>query len=131
MNLASLVTDNIAELLVKIIEFTQARHKILVRNIYDVENPGFIPKDLVADEFSELLNCAIDGHVANQRLLLRDTDNIKFGKNGTFAVKPVVDRYAKELLNENIGEYVRWQIDKLLENMLNQRIAAALLRRKQ
>ena len=58
MNLASLITDNIAELLVKIIEFTRTRHKILARNIYNVESPGFVPKDLVTDEFSDLLNCA-------------------------------------------------------------------------
>jgi len=131
MNLASLITDNIAELLVKIIEFTRTRHKILARNIYNVESPGFVPKDLVTDEFSDLLNCAIDGHIASRRLLLRDTDNIKFGVNGSFIAKPVVDRYAKELLNENRDEYIECQINKLLENSLNQRIAAALLRQKQ
>ena len=130
MNLASLITDNIAELLVKIIEFTRTRHKILARNIYNVESPGFVPKDLVTDEFSDLLNCAIDGHIASRRLLLRDTDNIKFGINGSFTAKPVVDRYAKELLNENRDEYIECQINKLLENSLNQRVAAELLRQK-
>jgi flagellar basal body rod protein FlgB len=131
MNLSSLMTDNIAELLVKIIEFTRARHKILARNIYDVESPGFVPKDFVTDEFSGLLNVAIDEHIANRRLLLRDTENIKFGINGSFTAHPVVDRYAEELLNENQSEYIEWQINKLLENLLNQRIAAALLRQKQ
>ena len=62
---------------------------------------------------------------------MRDTDNIKFGVNGSFIAKPVVDRYAKEFLNENRDEYIECQINKLLENSLNQRIAAALLRQKQ
>jgi flagellar basal body rod protein FlgB len=131
MNAASLITDNIAELLVKIIEFTRVRHKILARNIYYVESPGFIPKDLVTDEFSNLLNCAIDEHIKNQRLLLRDTENIRFGTSGSFTIQPVVDRYAQELLNENQDEYIQLQINKLLENLLNQRIAAALLGWKQ
>jgi flagellar basal body rod protein FlgB len=52
MNLPSLITDNITELLVKIIEFTQRRQKILIRNINNVRSPGFVPKDLAVDEFS-------------------------------------------------------------------------------
>lgn len=131
MNIASLVTDNIAELLVKIIEFTRTRHRILARNISDIDSLGFVPKDLVADEFSDLLNSAIDEHIANRRLILRDTENIQFGISGSFKVKPVVDKYATKLLEENRDEYVELQKNKLLENALNQRVAAELLRRKQ
>ena len=131
MNQPSLITDNIAELLVKIIEFTQTRQKILTQNINNIHSPGFVPKDLVVDEFSDLLNDAIDEHIQNQRLVLRDTENIKFGISGSFEVKPVVDKYAKELLEENPDEYLELQINKLLENSLNQRVAAELLRQKQ
>ncbi len=131
MNLASLITDNITELLVKIIEFTQTRHKILTENITNIHSPGFVPEDLVVDEFSDLLSSAIDEHIANRRLVLRDTENIKFGISGSFEVKPVVDKYAKELLEENRDEYIELQINKLLENALNQRVAAELLRQKQ
>jgi len=131
MNIASLITDNIAELLVKIIEFTRARHKILAQNISGINRHGFIPKDLVPDEFSGLLNSAIDEHITNKRLLLRDTANIKFGISGSFIAEPVVDEYARELLEENRAEYFELQKKKLIENSLNQRVAAELLRRKQ
>ena len=131
MNLASLITDNIAELLVKIVEFTQTRQKILGRNINNVHSFGFVPKDLEVDEFSELLSEAIDEHIRNRRLVLRDTENIKFGISGSFEAKPVVDEYAKELLEESRDEYLELQISKLLENSLNQRVAAELLRQKQ
>ena len=131
MNLASLITDNIAELLVKIVEFTQTRQKILSRNINNVHSFDFVPKDLEVDEFSELLSEAIDEHIRNQRLVLRDTENIKFGMSGSFEAKPVVDEYAKELLEESRDEYLELQISKLMENSLNQRVAAELLRQKQ
>ncbi len=131
MNIASLITDNITELLVKIIEFTRARHKILTQNISNIDNPEFSPKDLVADEFSCLLNNAIDEHIANNRLLLRDTQNIKFGIRGNFTAKPIVDKDAKELLQENRDQYIEMQKNKLLENILNQRVAAELLKQKQ
>jgi flagellar basal-body rod protein FlgB len=131
MNLSSLITDNVTELLVKIVEFTQARQKILSRNINNIYSFGFVPKDLAVDEFSELLNQAIDEHIRSQRLMLCDTENIKFGISGSFEAKPVVDEYAKELLEERRDEYLELQINKLLENSLNQRIAAELLRQKQ
>ncbi len=79
MNLTSLITDNVTEILVKIIEFTRTRQKILTQNITNVNNPGFLPKELAVNEFSGLLNNALEEHIRNQRLLLRDTDNIKFG----------------------------------------------------
>jgi len=131
MNLTSLITDNITEILVKIIQFTQTRQKILTRNITNIHNPGFVPKDLAVNEFSELLNNAINEHVRNQRLVLRDTENVKFDVSGSFEVKLVVDEYGKELLEENRDEYIELQINKLLQNSLNQRVAAELLRQKQ
>jgi len=131
MNLTSLITDNITELLVKIIEFTHARQKILTRNINNIYRSEFVPKDLAVDEFADLLNDALGEHIRNQRLLLYDTENIKFGFSGTFVAKPIVDEYAKELLEKNPDEYLELQIDRLLENSLNQRVAAELLKQKQ
>jgi len=131
MNVPSLATDNITELLVKIIEFTQARQKTLTRNINNMHSPGFVPKDLKVDEFSEVLHTALYEHTRSRRLVLCDTESIKFGINGGFEANPVVDEYAKELLEESRDEYLRVQINKLLENSLNQRLAAELLRQRQ
>jgi len=130
MNLTPLVTDNITEILVKIIEFTHARQKIITRNITNMNRPGFVPKKLAVKEFSGLLNNAIDEHVQNQRLLLRDTENIKFGTSGDFEVRSIVDEHSKLLLEKNRDEYLELQRKKLLENSLNQRIAAELLKQK-
>jgi flagellar basal body rod protein FlgB len=131
MNLPSLATDNITELLTKIIEFTQTRQKILTQNMNNIQSQGFIPKDLNVDEFSELLKDAVNEHIRNQRLLLRDTENIKFGEEGRVEIRAIPDKYAKEMLENNPDEYIELQINKLLENSLNQRVAAELLRQKQ
>lgn len=131
MNLLRPITDNITEVLVMIIEFTQTRQKILVQNIQNARSPGFVPIDLTADEFSDLLNGALDEHIRNQRLVFRDTENVKFGMTGSFETRPVVDENAKELLEEDRDEYLEAQISKLFENSLNQRIAAELLRQRQ
>jgi flagellar basal body rod protein FlgB len=131
MNLAPTTTDNITELLIKIIEFTQNRQKILTQNINNIHSPGFVPKDLAVDEFSGLINNAINEHTRNQRLLFCDTRNIKFGAAGRLETQPTIDKYAKELLEKNRNKYVELQINKLLENALNQKAAAELLRQKQ
>jgi flagellar basal body rod protein FlgB len=131
MNLMSLLTDNITELLIKIVKFTRTRQKILIQNIINVRNPGYIPKELEVDEFSDVLNYAIDEHVRNKRLLLRDTENIKFGIRGSIDIKPVVDEHGIKLLEENREEYIERQVHKLWENALNQKLAAELLRQKQ
>jgi flagellar basal body rod protein FlgB len=126
-----LITDNVAEVLVKIIEFTNTRQKILTENLNNIHNSDFVPKDLAVDEFSELLHCAIDEHIVNKRLLLCDTENIKFGSDGSFSVKAIVDEDALEFFQKNKDRYIEVQISKLLENALNQRLAAELLRQKQ
>ena len=131
MNLMSLITDNITEILIKIVKFTQTRQKILIQNIINIKNPGFVPKELEVNEFSDVLNYAIDEHVRNQRLVLHDTDNIKFGASGSLKLKPVIDEHGIKLLEENRDEYIERQINKLWENSLNQKLAAELLRQKQ
>lgn len=131
MKLQQLITDNVTELLVKIVEFTGTRHQILIQNLNAMHIPEFVPKDLDANEFAALLHEAIDEHKHNRRLLLRDSENIKFGVGGSFQAKPVVDRYAKELLEDHRKQYIELQIDKLAENSLNQRLAVELLRYKE
>lgn len=131
MNLTTTVTDNIGELLVKIIEFTHVREEVLIRNINDAQVDGFEPRDLVDEEFAEALAGAVGEHVQFRRLVLRDTDNVKFGMNGSFEVKALVDEYASLLLDSDKEEYLDHQMDKLAENSLNRRVASELLRQKQ
>ncbi len=57
MNLTSLITDNITEILIKIVKFTQSLQKILVQNIINIHNPGFVPKELVLDM---LVDCIVE-----------------------------------------------------------------------
>jgi flagellar basal body rod protein FlgB len=126
----SQITDNVAELLVKIIEFTQRRQKILTRNINNVHTKGYVPVDMAVGEFCCLLNRAINEHNQCRRLLLCDTENVVFGENGSFRTTPIIDKCASELLRTNPDEYLELQVNKLLENALNQRIAAELLKQK-
>jgi len=131
MNISSLVTDNITEVLVKIIKFTNARQEILTMNMDNSNTTGYIPKDLDVEGFSELIDDAINEHALNNRLLLRDNDTIKFGANGDFQVSAITDYNSLALLKEDRNKYIETQIDKMLENSLNKKIANELLKQKQ
>ena len=131
MNLPTMTTDNITEVLFKIINFTQSRQKVLIQNINAMYTAGFAPRDLPVDEFSRLMAQALAEYACSQRLVLRDGENVKFGVNGSFEVTPVIDEEARMLFEQNRDEYLRCQIIKMLENSLNQRIAVDLLKQKQ
>ena len=131
MNLTSLITDNITEVLMKIVKFADTRHEILTMNLDNSHTTGYIPKDLDVDGFSELIDEAINEHVLNNRLLLRDSDTIKFGENGDFQVSAVTDDDCLALLKKDRNKYIEAQIDKMLENSLNKKIANELLKQKQ
>jgi flagellar basal body rod protein FlgB len=130
MDLLSLIPDNIAEVLVEILRFTELRRGILHGNIHNVDVPGFVPQDMPVREFAEVLNDALAEHLRNHRLLFRDTPNIAFGPHSATRIRPLIDDHAHALLQKSRDEYMELQVSKLLENALNRKVAVELLAQK-
>ena len=130
MEFASLISDNLSELLVKIVQFTERRRDVLYENIHNTRTPGFTPHDMPVPEFVQILNEAIAEHLQHQRLLFCDTENIQFGKNSVMAITPIPDDPGKALLQTDRDQYMELQVGKLLENSLNRKVAKELLRLK-
>ena len=131
MEISLTQTDNITEVLGKIIEFTERRDKVLIRNIEEFHQEDFVPMDLDVTVFAELMTMAVSEHIRNDRLLLCDSDNIRFGRAGAFETRTTVDEKAKHLLMNNKKKYIEMQIAKLSENLINKRTAVKLLEQKQ
>ncbi len=131
MNLLPLITDDITRILIGIMEFTQSRQKLLTHNICEMRKPGFEPRDLAVDEFSESLNVAIEEYMRNNRLVFCDTKTIKFSLDGTVIAIPIADESSKELLGNSPDEYLDLQMQRLMENAINQRVAAELIRQRE
>ena len=130
MKLTTTTIDNITEVLTRIVEFTDRRRDVLTRNLFDYQAAGFQPKDLPVCEFAECMTEAVSEHIRSKRLLLCDRENVSFGEAGSFDVDPIVDSKAKDLLKTNIKDYLKMQIHKLSENLMNNRIAVELLKQK-
>ncbi len=129
MDLLSFIPDNVTEVLVKIVQFTELRRGVLNGNIRGMDTPGYIPRDLPVVEFAELLHVAISEHLQHQRLLFRDTANITFGDGGTMRIHPIADDHAAALLKADPDEYLNLQINRLVENYLNGKVAQELIQR--
>jgi len=130
MKLSTTTIDNITEVLTRIVEFTDRRRDVLTRNLFDYQAAGFQPEDLPVCEFAECMTEAVSEHLRSKRLLLCDRENVSFGEAGSFDVDPIVDSKAKDLLKTNIKDYLQMQIQKLSENLMNNRIAVELLKQK-
>ncbi len=131
MNLSPTVTDNVTELLNKIVDFTDQRRGVLTKNILNCNVQGFVPQDLDTEEFATVMSCAVAEYVKSKRLLFCDAENIKFGQEGSFDSFAVVDEEAKMLFEKDINKYLELQTEKLSENLLNNKIAKRLLEQRQ
>ncbi|MBN1457179.1 MAG: hypothetical protein JW912_04945 [Sedimentisphaerales bacterium] len=131
MDISVTKTDNITEVLEKIIEFTDRRDIVLTRNIKNHDHDDYLPMDLDIKGFARLMTVAVSEHIRNERLVLCDSDNIRFGREGSFETAAIVDNEAKKLLITDKQEYINFQIGKLSENMLNKKVATELLEHKQ
>ena len=127
MNISTVKTDNIIEVLEKIVDFTETRHRLLTANISNANESDFVPRDLDAEGFADVMAQAVSEHMQNRRLLFCDSETVKFGERGSFEVTPVIDKQGQSILEEGVEKYVQLQIDRLSENVINKRIAAELL----
>jgi len=130
MNLSATTTDNITEVLEKIIKFTERRNHLLMRNIEEVDDENLVPVDLDVEDFAGLMTEAILEYIQNKRLLLCDSETTRFGRGGSFECTPIVDEQAMVLLERDPNEYVCHQIRKLSENFINHKMATELLEHK-
>lgn len=131
MKMSTATTDNVTEILNKVIEFTDRRGSILTENILNVNSENFVPKDLDTEGFADLMAGALSEHLINDRILLIDNDNFKFGADGFFEAAPVTDHQALTLKQNDTKKYLNHQLKRLSENRLNKKIACQLLSQKQ
>ena len=123
--------DNITEVLTRIIEFTERRRDVLTRNMSDYKTEGYRPMDMPVIEFADCMTEAVAEHVSSQRLLLCDRQHVRFGEGGCFDADPIIDQQAETLLVSDVKQYLHLQIQKLSENLMNNKIAVELLKQKQ
>ncbi|MEN6386821.1 MAG: hypothetical protein ABFD79_16700 [Phycisphaerales bacterium] len=128
--LSSLVRDNIDEMLVRIIQFTNHHHSIIKENILNCRKQNFVPRYVDVDDFAKVISIALSEHQKTKRLALCDSRTITFTSGGEFRLEPQIDLAAAELMEEDLPAYIELQKERLKENMSNNRTACALFYHK-
>jgi len=131
MKTSTITNDNVTEILNKIVDFTDRRNTVITDNILNVNSDNYTPRDLDAKGFAELMASALSEHLINDRIVLVDNENFKFGNDGFFQAEPVTDQQALELKQADSREYLNYQLKKLAENRLNKKVACQLIKQKQ
>jgi flagellar basal body rod protein FlgB len=124
-------TDNVIEVLCKILEFTNRRGKVLHNNIVNINTEDYRPADLDAATFADLMGQALSSHLISDRLILIDSEYIKFGADGTFEALAFTDTEACQLLATDTRQYLKMQMKKISENQMNNKVAVQLIEQKQ
>lgn len=133
MNLSTTTNtaDTVVEVLAKIVEFTTRRHRILTDNILNVNTEGYEPMDIDVEGFAGVIALGLTEYLHNERLLLQDIESISFGENGAFQSLSYVDDEAMILFKTDLKAYLKYEIRKYSENLLNKKVGIELLRQKQ
>ena len=126
--MSAIATDHIEELLFLVIDFTRSRRRVLMDNLHLMDVEGFVPQDLAVQEFSEQIHAAITEHMIHHRLLFQDNPHVRFDEEGRLELLCETDHHARELLDSDTQAYQRYQMQRLLENALNEEIALKMLR---
>lgn len=128
--LSSLVRDNIDEILVRIIQFTNIHHNLISENIRGYRAAGFVPMYVDVEDFAKVISVALAEHQKTKRLALCDSRTVTFLQGGEFAVEPQVDFEAADLMCSDLPGYLDLQKSRLRENIANNKAACALLYHK-
>lgn len=130
MNTTTHNIDNVTEVLTRVLEFTNRRARVLHKNIVNINTRNYLPADLDAAAFAEIMANALSEHLISDRLLLIDSENIKFGEDGNFKTIQIKDKQASQLLQEDTKKYLKHQMKKISENQMNRKVATHLIERK-
>jgi hypothetical protein len=130
MDLSSLIRDNIDDILIKIIQFTHIRHRVIADNIKNCRSAGFVPRRVDVDDFAKVMSVALAEHQRSKKLSLCDSHTITFSFGGKLDVRPEMDAAAQKLFVQDFRRYILLQKQRLKENIVNNKTACALLRHK-
>jgi flagellar basal-body rod protein FlgB len=115
----------------RMVQFTEARHKVLTHNIANLSTPYFKPKDLNTESFQASLREAIDKRrstatPSSGQLQFRDTDQVKFEHDRLLGM-PTTTNDGVLFHDQNNRDVVRVMQD-LAENTLAHNTAIEMIR---
>ncbi len=129
MLFVSLVNSGPAPVLERMLAFTEARHRMLVENIANIDTPTYRVKQLDARRFQEALRDAVDRRSSSiEPLAVRGTRQFQQNSTGQLEVTPTEEPPENMLFHDQTNMRVERQMAMLAENTMLHQIAAERLK---
>jgi flagellar basal-body rod protein FlgB len=111
------------------LDFTQARHRMLTENIANVDTPHYQAKHLDVDGFQASLCKALDRRrqTRSPELVLAPTDQVRQAASGELVVKPQVEPAENILFHDRTNMSIERQMAALAENAMMHQTVTELL----
>lgn len=115
----------------KLVQFTEARQKLLAHNVANLATPYFKPVDVDVKGFQQQLGEAIDrrrqtGDPSGGPLEMRDSSEVRFDEQGNMTFQPRATNQGILFHDQNNRDLERTMQD-LAENQMAHRVALDLL----
>jgi flagellar basal-body rod protein FlgB len=129
--IGSLVTTSSIDLLERTLNFTEARHQMIVENIANIDTPGYVQQDVSVKDFQDAMSKAIAKQDENFNVPFEpeSNDSVTF-----FPGSSSVMLHPKSITGPAFHDRGVRSVDKLMaqlaENGLAHNMAAQLLRGK-
>jgi len=132
MIIHDLVQYGALPVLEKMAAFTEARHRVLVENIANIDTPGYRAKHLDAKAFQRALREALERRGPDRAGPLRIRGTRQFGvdSHGRLWTRPSQEPLENVLFHDGTAVRVEKQMAQLAENLLMHQAATELLRER-
>lgn len=119
----------------QLMQFTAARHEVLVNNIANIDTPGFLAQDLSVKDFQDALAKALasrpvpgPGSAAGSSSLVLRGRQVRTGSDGRLHTAPAPSQQFNVTFHDGGNRQVEKEMAAMAENALAYNIAAELLR---
>jgi len=129
MLLSSVVNSGPLPVLERMAAFTEARHRVLLTNVANLDTPGYRPKDVEADGFRAALSEAVRRRGgSSEPLAMAEGKSWQFGPGGSLELEPREVGPENILFHDGTNSSVERQMSELVKNAMTHQIAVELLR---
>lgn len=132
MYLERLANSGTIPTLEKSLAFTEARHKVLINNIANIDTPYYKTQYLDPAKFQKQLRQAIVDRKKNNAvgLTLKDTDQVRQAKTGALEFKAGEEPVENILFHDQTNMRIEKQMSRLAENTMMHQTLVQLMQKR-
>lgn len=129
--LTGFTTFGSTPLLEKFVAFTEARHRVLVENIANIDTPGYRTRQVDVSTFqAELKRAASERRRPHEPVQLSDSSTWRIDDNGMLRLTPTLEPAENTLFHDGTNTRLERQMSLLAENGMAHQAAVTMLKNK-